>query len=397
MTINEFKLIDPGSKYILALYSGSTITAINISTIDCLNRNIAQVLSKLSKIIVTLNGTLYTLSVVGSGESFTNHYHFQIDDTVITGIGDITEGVCINLTTVPPFIGGLFEKSEYQAVLNNADFARTTPQIFDVDRSNSQLKPSNYEPILSGSAVLASFQELNYTSIGLTNSRYAGAKTSRIDYGTISGISLDTFEGVVYNGNVDNDRICSQSLNSRESSKVTLGFSEEFNIGSTSPNGLPSYTKNTNRDLFSGYISGSAASPAALNNTETSIQVDWRRSEVSKLQVNGLYHFTTNSTEEFFILKSFSYLTSKTVDSIPLNTYNMVVERGAEGGANSHTADNVTYFNINIKKVESSQIFQFDGNKINTLSNRKIYLPLTDIVVEVGKNGMVYSGSLACT
>lgn len=396
MTVEEFKYIDPGIQFIHILYSGSTVTAINVSSTDCGSRNVAQLLVELDKLFIPLNGITYTFKVVNR-EAFVSHYHYIVEEVTIPNIGTITEGDCTNITTVPSYLLTGFEKSEYQAILNNADFNRTTSYIYDVDRKRMSIKADNIELINNNSATLANYQELNYTSIGLTNSRYAGSKTSRIDYGTIPGISLGTFDGVVYNGNVDNDRICSQSSTIKESDTITLGLNEEFNIGSVSPNGLPTYSKNTNQFTFSGYISGSAASVASLNSTESTIQVDWRRSSVNKLQINGLYHFTTSDTEEFFILKSFSYISSKTVDSIPLNTYSMVVERGADGGAKSHTADNLTEYNINIKKVEASQIFQFYGNRVSTLSNRKVYLPLTDTVVEVGKNGMVFSGSLVCT
>lgn len=396
MTVNEFKYVDPGTQFISILYEGTTVKAVNISTTDCLNQNIAKVLSELNKLIINLNNIEYTFRVINS-ENFTDYYHFIVNEFSIPGINLITEGVCTEILTDPAILNTDFDKSEYQAILNNVSNGRTTSLIYDVDRQKMSISATNIDLINSSTATLANYQELNYTSIGLTNSRYAGSKTTRLTYGTVAGISLDTFEGTVYNGNVANDRICSQSRFSREQAQITLGLNEEFNVGSSSPNGLPTFNKSTSVTLYSGYISGSSGDPATLNNTRNTIEVDWRRSEVDKLQINGLYHFMTDDTEEFFILKSFSYLSSKVVSSIPLNTYKMVVERGAGGATYSHTGGVASSYKINIKKVEASQIFQFDGNKISTLSNRKVYLPLTDLVLEVGKNGMVYTGSLVCT
>lgn len=400
MEISEFRLVDPGSEFITLLYetvgADEQVVAINISTTDCLGRNIAQTLAELDELHITLNNILYTF-IIRNAEPLITYYHFLVENQVVSNIDSVVEGVCRDVVTVPSYLGSSFEKSEYQAILNNVNTGRTTSLIFDVDRQKMAISASNIDLINTNTATLANYQELNYTSLGLTNSRYAGSKTTRLTYGTVAGISLDTFEGTVYNGNVDNDRICSQSVSSKEEAKVILGLNEEFNIGSSTPNGLPSYTKSTSATTYSGYISGSSGDVATLNNTRSTIEVDWRRSEVSKLQLNGLYHFMTGDTEEFFILKSFSYLSSKVVSSIPLNTYSMVIERGVNGATYSHEGTVETSWKINIKKVEASQIFQFDGNKISTLSNRKVYLPLTDIVLEVGKNGMVYSGSLACT
>lgn len=397
MTVEEFKYVDPGVQFISVLYEGSTVKAVNISTIDCNNQNIAKVLSELINLLITINGIEYTFTVINS-ENFVNYYHFTIEEFTIAGIASIVEGDCIRVVTSPSFEGTGFEKSDYQALKNNANFARTTSLIFDVDRQKMSIKADNIELINNNSATLANYQELNYTSIGLTNSRYVGAKTNRLTYGTVAGISLGTFEGVVYNKNVDNERICSQSASTLNENKILLGLNDTFNVGSSTPNGLPTYSKGTNPILFNGYISGSAAAPAELDRTTTTIDVDWRVADIPKLQPNGLYHFMTQDSEEFFILRSYTLLSGpKTVDLSTLNTYRFVVDRGASGTATSHTATSYTSNRITIKKVESSQIFQFEGSKVTTLSNRKVYLPLTDIVVETGINGMVYSGSLACT
>ena len=183
----------------------------------------------------------------------------------------------------------------------------------------------------------------------------------------------------------------SQSLSERN--VELLGLNSEFNVGTLNPDGQPTFTKNNNQFLYSGYISGSSTSPASLNTQNTTIQVDWRRSEKNKLQANGLYHFTTQTTEEFFILKSFELVTQKTVGSIAFNTYTMKVVRGIDESSYTHTAGSLTNYNINIKKVEADQIFQFDGNKISTVSNKKVYLPVKDVIVFAGKEGMIYSGS----
>jgi len=62
----------------------------------------------------------------------------------------------------------------------------------------------------------------------------------------------------------------------------------------------------------------------------------------------------------------------------------------------SITANNTSDYNINIKKIEADQVFEFDGNKITTVSNRKVYLPLKNEIVVTGNEGLVFSGSIPC-
>ena len=391
MTISEFQDHPPVPGSINLLYSGSLITAVSISNVNCVGTNVAQSLKELQSVTVYIDSVPYILNITQI-DSKDNYYSYIV---VPTSIPDTSDKGCSDTSLNPQVQDIAFSKSSYQVLKNNVEQGTTIGYIFDVDRTTLSPNPVNFNNIISSSATLATFQDLLHESKGMSNSRYGGSKTTQESYGTISSISIGTFEGAIYNANVENSFICSQSL--QERNVITLGLNSEYFKSGSSPDGQPAFSKITNQFLFDGYITGSAAATASLDKNQTELEFDWRQSAVNKLQQNALYHFTTETTEEFFILKSFEYISSKTVGGIPLNTYRVKVLRGASGIAYDHAATNTVNYKINIKKVEADQIFEFDGNKITTLSNRKIYLPLKNVVVRTGKEGMIFSTGSICT
>lgn len=245
MTIQQFKNINPGNEFVVIYYTDSpdTVSAINISTTDCNGNNIAEVLNELQEISININGTLVPFNIVNS-QIFAGYYHFLLEDKEVTGVSSTTEGVCEIFYTKPPFLGTGFSKSEYQAILNNASSNRTAAFIYDVDRNNSQLLPSNYESIMSGSATKAQYQELNYSSIGIGNSRYSGAKTSIVDYGVSSALGVKLFDGSSYLSTIDNNYICSQSLSDRDIESFAYTGNTDFPVS-----GSRIFTFNKNKAL----------------------------------------------------------------------------------------------------------------------------------------------------
>lgn len=391
MTLEQFQNHPPSPGSINILYSGSNITAISISNINCLGVNISSSLKNLKIVTVTIDNVRYDLPVLLLN-SKNNYYTYTVSPTFIPNTRD--RG-CTDTAIVPALVDGTFDKSDYDALKNNVSINTTTGYIFDVDRSTFTLLPTNFKGILSGSATPASFQEFNHSSIGIISGRYEGSKTTKESYGTIPSISIGTFDGVTYNSNVADSFICSQSL--QERNIEILGMNTEFNKTNINPDGTPTFTKNTSISAKSGYVSGSSGNPATLNSTDTTMEVNWLRVDIAKLQQNALYHFMTDTTEEFFILKSYELIGQSVDGFTPVNTYRITVARGASGVAFSHEGGVLSSYNINIKRVESDQIFEFNGNKLTTLSNRKVYIPLRNTIVYTGIEGMIYSGSLGCS
>lgn len=212
MTIEQFQNYAPDPGSISLYFSASVISGVNVSNVECDGSNIASSLQELTSLRINILDDVYTLNVINSIAK-NEYYFYDITPIVITSLED--RG-CSDTQLVPyPGIGS-FTNSEYNATINNVNDNTTTGFIFDVDRTRLTTTPINYGSIISGSATPASYQELNYTSIGLTNSRYEGAKTSITDYGVNSAIAAKPFSAALYLSSSTDNYICSQSLSDRE-------------------------------------------------------------------------------------------------------------------------------------------------------------------------------------
>jgi len=240
MTVEQFATLDPGVGNIMLLYSGNTVNAINIDIISCNSLNISSALSELIRISVVIAGASYTTDIISTSVK-TGYYHFVVEPFSVPDVTDVTD---CKVTALVPGISQInFSKSDYQALKNNASNTVKTKFIFDVDRRTTQLIPTNYNAIVSGSATPAEFQELNYTSIGITNSRYSGAKTVNttsttssyapyiIEYGVEPAVSGAPFQAASYllTGSADNF-IFSQSLSDRDIETYLFDGSTEVPI-----------------------------------------------------------------------------------------------------------------------------------------------------------------------
>lgn len=213
MTVEQFSTLDPGIGTIMLYHSGNTVSALNIDNGSCNLLNVSTALEELERITLNIGGNLFTTDVI-LVVTFTGYYHILIEPITVSSTQDIPS--CVQTSLFPGISQVNFSKSDYQAIKNNANQARTTSFIFDVDRRSSQLIPQNYQAIISGSASPAQFQELNYSSIGIGNSRYDGAKTNTPQYGVKAGVSGTPFQAASYLSSSNNNFICSQSLSDRD-------------------------------------------------------------------------------------------------------------------------------------------------------------------------------------
>ena len=243
MTLEQFKTVVPSEGNILLYYtSGSVVSAMNVSIIATGGRNIAESLKNCTEIILTVTsgGTETKYECIVKAETiqpYTGYYFFEIENITITPLP--SSEIDTNITFIfPNPESENFEKSDYDALKNNADNNRTTKFIYDVDRTNKDSIPGNYQAILSGSATPASYQELNYTSEGILRSRYSGAKTTIVDYGVNSAINAQPLEGSIYLSSSLNSFICSQSLADREIDELLFSTPETVPPGSADLYGL---------------------------------------------------------------------------------------------------------------------------------------------------------------
>lgn len=213
MTVEQFSTLDPGPGTIMLFHQGNVVSAVNIDNNSCNGLNVGTALEELEKITLNIGGVLYTTNIVLIS-TFTGYYHIRIQPVTVGSTSD--NFLCTTTSLFPGISQVNFGKSNYQALKNNASQAKTTSFIFDVDRRNTQLIPQNYLAIISGSATPAQYQELNYSSVGLNQSRYGGSKTNTDEYGVTSAVSGTPFQAASYLSSSANSFICSQSLSDRD-------------------------------------------------------------------------------------------------------------------------------------------------------------------------------------
>lgn len=238
----------PGGRQVLFYISGSQgqekVTAMNVSVLDGNGRNTFDSLNNLTSLTITLLGV--NTKLLPTTKKFYNsddgdYFSYTVEPVDIssrispstpTGINDTYDDFQTFLVPTPA--DSDFFRSEYQAILNNTEEDRVTNFIYDVDRSNSSIVPLNYNNIISGSAQKAAFQKLNHTSIGLRNSRYDGAKTSKASFGVSPAIAGTTFEAASYLSSSLNSTICSQSLSDRNLDTFVFTGTDEVPLSGSS-------------------------------------------------------------------------------------------------------------------------------------------------------------------
>jgi hypothetical protein len=81
---------------------------------------------------------------------------------------------------------GPFQNSDYNAIINNADFNRLSEWYQQVDYTTAQTIPVNFQQIISGTAYPAAVQDSNYTSYQYSGIRYWGSKNTTDNFNTAS-------------------------------------------------------------------------------------------------------------------------------------------------------------------------------------------------------------------
>ena len=90
----------------------------------------------------------------------------------------VSSGLALNTIPEPYFSEDFNRDLDCQPLLNNAVNNRLSRFHQDIDYSSGLLTPSNFELLISGSALKASIQDSNYTLKRHTNPRYEGSRTT---------------------------------------------------------------------------------------------------------------------------------------------------------------------------------------------------------------------------
>lgn len=213
VSLSQFINTPPTAENIKALVSSSKVVGLTVSTTDCKLNNYQGSLSQISTIQVEGLNNNNPIQVL-SKTSKPGYYYYEV--TPFPVVSSFEGETCLD-TTLSPFLESVgFANSNFNVLFNNATDLRTSSYIFDVDRKNDSIKPSNIESILDETALKASIPDSYYTSLSHTLGRYVGSKTSEEEYGISPALGVRFFEGAEYLTAVASGSICNELLSDRK-------------------------------------------------------------------------------------------------------------------------------------------------------------------------------------
>jgi hypothetical protein len=124
-------------------------------------------------------GEIYYIGLIRQGISTDIILSSSFSDTSFLYItSSVSSGLALNTIPEPYFSENFSRALDCQPLLNNAINNRLNNFHQDIDYSSGLLTPTNFELLISGSALKASIQDSNYTLKRHTNPRYEGSRTT---------------------------------------------------------------------------------------------------------------------------------------------------------------------------------------------------------------------------
>lgn len=399
MTLQEFSTSSPATteiRFFVGPYK--TVQAMNISSTACNSLNTFDALGGITKLTVPIGGTNYTFNIT-TRELKSGYYFFTVEElyipTLTDTVSDSDDDNCNFVTFLPSANDATFETSEYNATFGNAVDIRLNSFFYDVDRIKNQIKPTNYDSIISGSANFAPIPDSNYTSIGFTRSRYLGCKTTEADFGIHPALIATNFEGAVYTINKEDITICSQSLSVKPiqdylfSPNLRYKPSNYLNPGqgqSVDAFETPSIRKGL-IEVGSGGID--------FDSSSTSIQVDGnpdiKKGDHLLVLLNSLSNEGISGRYEYLHVTGTFYSESGF-------TTDIFIEHQAfarYGDTSSVTITDSDSYAIYI--LFGDAIYKPNGGQIYRIADKKLYVPETDSIFITDERGQIVYLSSTCT
>lgn len=394
MTLEVFSESSPGTAEIRFFVGdqAKTVQGITISTSACNGLNTYESLLLIESLTVNIGGEDYTFRILNR-EVKLGYFFLTVEDTYVnllsTPVLNSNSPDCNFVNFTPSVYDPEFENSDYNALFANATDIRLNTFAYDVDRQKSQTAPTNLDNIISDNAIYAPVPDSNYTSIGLLNSRYDGAKTSVVDYGVESSINLTLFDGVSYPINTSDNNICSQSLSER--TIEVFGFDSSGNP-KVSPDTLP--TASYTAAFFDGQIIGDSSTPASLSSDEAIFEARMKKTSVPYIKPGIFLQLTETNNTIYVQVVSITYKSNYNFFN---DVYDIVVKKHILTQSANLLGNVGSSYHINIRVGFSDVVYFFEGNKIIPYSNKKLYLGLTGQIIRTGPGGRVIDISSTCS
>jgi hypothetical protein len=154
----------------------------------------------------------YYSAAVANGNPF---FYFQFSPFLIEGyqnppyVSELYDYQSIVVSITPYLIDITVGNSEYNALIGNATNNRESKIRVESNRVEDGVFPTNWEAIMSGSALPATVQDSMYDDTGWTNARYNGSLITSKGNANISPAFTGTpFRGEIFSKATEDDYIC---------------------------------------------------------------------------------------------------------------------------------------------------------------------------------------------
>ncbi len=387
----DFRNVDPGSGKILLFISGAsdlttttddTVHQINISSTDCAGNSRGSAVAVLTNIQIGP----YSLQLTDPLPK-TDYYNFNVNPIVLDS-SSLTLNSCTDISFVPtPLANFLF--NEYNASPSSEISDRQSFHHFVVDsnRSGSTVLPQNYQSIIDGTAVSASVQPSNYSTVGFINARYNGTKTTVVDYGITPAKSLTEFSGQANPVDLPFSEISSQSV----ADKTFNNFL--FELGSSygqRGSGIITGSNNINSTLI----------PAARWRTIGNKAFTVSQTMGSSGTVFLMNDFNTGSGDGQILsvgdVGLIQHHTNKKFEVVKItelkqhgNNLSASVERNYNSDYTELSGETILGTNFAFRRYETDEIYVSENNRLAKVTDKKIYLEETGETIYVNEDGKV--------
>jgi len=390
MTLQEFINTAPEQGQLSMLKNElEEVIAITVNRIDCSLSAYDSSLNQLTGLTIQVGEDI--LVTVENVNKYGGYYYLEVVPFEFTET--VNEDLCVSVL-LEPFDENTsleFRNTEFYPLFNNvpetltqATFnnifkgkveVRRGKNIYDVDRKNDAIVPTNITNILEDTANLAEFPESNYSSLSNITGRYLGSKTSVADYGVPSLINGTAFEAAEYPTSIASGSICNISSTDRKIQSYIF----------TQPTGKSQQTNSTTPSVTLDHLYWIDLNPPIFSKYQTTITVQ-RRLDIAVGDILIVEDQDRRINEDNIVLYEYLKVTKVTLTSSTTSLEfirNYLTDYDPNSG--EFTSGQAGQFGFT--KVIGSTIYNTDSSKLFKVVDKKIWIQETEDIIIVDKTG----------
>lgn len=400
MTLQEFINTAPEQGQLSMLKNElDEVIAITVNRIDCSLSAYDSSLNQLTGLTIQVGEDV--LVTVENVNKYGGYYYLKVVPFEFTET--VNEDLCVSVL-LEPFDENTsleFRNTEFYPLFNNvpenltqATFnnifkgkveVRRGKNIYDVDRKNDAIIPTNITNILEDTANLAEFPESNYSSLSNITGRYIGSKTSVVDYGVPSLINGTAFEAAEYPTSIASGSICNISSTDRKIQSYIF----------TQPTGKNQQTNSTTPSVTLDHLYWIDLNPPIFSKYQTSITVQ-RRLDIAVGDVLIVEDQDRRINEDNIGLYEYLKVTKVTLTSSTTSLEfirNYLTDYDPNSG--EFTSGQAGQFGFT--KVIGSTIYNTNSSKLFKVVGKKIWIQETEDILIVDKTGFTVIKEKNCS